>query len=399
MLKCMSALRKIAINYDECVGTTVVGNAIGNSIVDASTPKTKQPYQQLAEDIDASSQQSLSAWAQQGIDELANKVPTLSVNPETDFTPGMLGGDAQREQSRGIDDGSANRKTQKGTEEIGPNSERLGPSLVVDPTANAAEAYDIESFVDDPNRVMINNGIRNERGQYARNPLKQSALGGKEPVLGAKTALDLFKFGDPAEQTSIPLVGDGDYLNLTNTREFSGAGELGKEGFSLDFTGKSTTEIRYGDSLRLPSVIPELLGQVDARSVLDASLTGTTKIGPGGAELGAGFRAEAVAVQVPFQVKLEKEYEFLKLGVEVSGAGNLGGVGGVAGAGVALTTRGARAYLEAGATPLIGGRVRVSGSIEFKPQIVSYVSNPAHNPLAPLGAWIGRKLYDIGHSN
>lgn len=85
-------LRRSAHVYDgpACVA---FGNALGNSIVEASQPKTKQPYQQLAQEIDASSQQSLDAWAQQGIDEMASHVPTLSVNPETDYTPENVGSD------------------------------------------------------------------------------------------------------------------------------------------------------------------------------------------------------------------------------------------------------------------------------------------------------------------
>jgi hypothetical protein len=126
-------------------------------------------------------------------------------------------------------------------------------------------------------------------------------------------------------------------------------------------------------------------------------MSGTADFGPSGMAAGAGFRAEAAAVQVPFQLNFEREFELFDLKVEVSGAGNLGGIGGSANAGAALTTRGVRGYLEGGLTPVIGGRVRIGGSIDFNQQFVTYMSNPDNNPLAPIGSWIGQKLYDLRH--
>jgi hypothetical protein len=180
--------------------------------------------------------------------------------------------------------------------------------------------------------------VRDKSGRW-RNELQQFGTLKRAPFGEGKTlggsidaSIKLFEGGTQNDVTVIPLVGEGDFVNMNVAKGLSGAGEIGKGGLNLNVSARATTEIRYGESIQLPGwlteQIPELSGSVDARSVLDLQGDLQANLGKDGVELGAGFRAEAAAVQAPFELTLTKDFGPIELSVGVKGALNLGGIGG-----------------------------------------------------------------------
>jgi hypothetical protein len=268
-----------------------------------------------------------------------------------------------------------------------------------DGTLPNPKPYDLDSSFEDVNRRYYyrkDGSIRNEKGHKAINPVTE-----KQDTVDVRPSITLFSYGSDPVQTTKPLFDDGtwDFITVTTTEQWGGSGEINKDGLTLDLlTAKYSKEIHYGDALRLPGWIDGLNGRLDVRSVFETSGGFTFDAGwEDGIATGAGMKFELVALQAPFELSFEHEFELFKINVSLTGAGNAGGLGAAIGAGGALRPRGVRAYVEGGLTPLVGFRARLNASIEWKPEMLEYASNPANNPLAPVGAWVGQQLYDATH--
>jgi len=356
-------------------------NAIGNAIVDALTPTeigpTPQQWADAYRQLDAAvSTPPLELTTQLAVDmDLINVTnnPTSIADmpmPTAEFAPPT---DLLREVVV--------------TAERLPDARRRVRSEDMQPdTLKSPPLYELDSSFEDNDRVFFKNGRRNEKGLYAKNPLTT-----RQSTTDFRSTIELYTFGDPAEQTTVPfpLIGDGVWLNITTTTQNGGTVEFNKDGFAFDYTGKYVKEIRYGDSLVLPNYIDGLTGRVDARAVLEGTASGIAELGWKGAALGGSLKAEAALVQVPFELSYEREFELFTLEVSVTGAGNLGGIGGAIGGGGALTPRGGRFYMEGGLTPGIGARARLTGSIQLTPKAIEYLRAP--------GEWVGQQLYDATH--
>ncbi len=201
-------------------------------------------------------------------------------------------------------------------------------------------------------------------------------------------------------RTDWDLYGDGELIRLSSSYEVSSKAVFNKEGFTLDGTATTATQMQWA---RRSFEITDF-GTIDfsGRSAIEATASGGLNLSKSGASVEANVAAEAVALQVRAEFQsVTKDWLGGLILTDVSGEGALNAlaIGGSLGAKAAYEDGKFQFRAKASASVLVGGKLDVTANIDVRP-LIQFTSNVATQTYqnavraVQIATQIGRSLYD-----
>ncbi|MDP3858174.1 MAG: hypothetical protein Q8Q73_10500 [Stagnimonas sp.] len=382
------------------------GNALGNSIVGKIQERKQEQLDNEFKQLSPAQQGQL----QQMLQENPSLSPQKAIMLVKELASTSSAAPAMRAQldfeSNGISSGLAESSpaVQKAIE-VTREAEVLNQQAEAQKVAGEVAAYDaIEGGdVDGPDSLSgygakktIGDRWRNEDGRYAKSPGRYDPVANRSGAQGEfdlDTSIAMIKWdGLGSGQSGIDVLGDGNQVTLRSSYDLgSGQIALSKDSATASASLSTASEVQY--ATREYGLGDFGAANAQVRSAVELGGTGKVHVGTDGADISLAIQAEAVLLQARGEYKTpEFANDYLKTSASFEGALNAGAIGGSGKAFAQYNSGKFSAGLAASANVLIGAKAGITWNVDVRPAI-----QRISNPLAPVGSWLGIKLYDWTH--